>query len=33
MMDVEPLPPLVEEDDAGFAPPPMDDDDGFAPAE
>ena len=31
-MDVEaPLPPLVEEDDAGFAPPPMDDDDGFAP--
>ena len=31
-MDVEPLPPLVEEDDAGFAPPPMDDDDdgGFA---
>ena len=31
MMDVEPLPPLVEEDDGGFAPPPMDDDDGFAP--
>jgi hypothetical protein len=34
MMDVEPLPPLEDapEDDAGFAPPPMDDDDdGFAP--